>query len=315
MNLNELSDRYERWLTATQDLSEHTVRAYMADVSALRLFLGHRFNPAELSQDDLYKFVEHLSQEGRKSSTIRRRLYGVRRFCAWMSSQHVIKVDPTQDLTIRFSQTRRLPRAVSRRDLTQLVEHLATAAELHPGLDGPITGRNRSSAATTLLAVLLMVGTGVRVAELTTTRLTDVDLPSRTIRVAGKGRRERMVYLSNEFIVALLHSYVDRRGLHFGSAAPLLQNRSGNPLTPSAVRGRLERAGTAAGIPIRLTPHMLRHTAATQLIEAGVDIRFVQRLLGHASLTTTEIYTYVADRSLRHAITEADVIGSVLTLR
>ena len=315
MNLNDLSTRYESWLAATQDLSEHTVRAYMADVSALQFFLGPEFDAQELSPKDLYGFVEHLSLAERKSSTIRRRLSGVRRFCTWMKSEDVLEEDPAQDLTIRFSHERRLPRAVSRSDLSQLLEHLALAAELRTGAAGPRAGRNRSSATTTLLAVLLMVGTGVRVAELTATSVTDVDLPSRTIRVAGKGRRERMVYLSNDFIVALLNSYVERRGLDFGSPAPLLENRSGRPLTPSAVRGRLERAGSAAGIPLRVTPHMLRHTAATQLIEAGVDIRFVQRLLGHASLTTTEIYTHVADRSLRHAITEADVIGSFLTLR
>ena len=315
MNLQDLSDRYERWLSTTQDLSEHTVRAYMADAFALQVFLGAGFDPRELSPKDLYGFVEHLTLAERKSSTIRRRLSGVRRFCTWMKSEDVLGEDPAQELTVRFSHERRLPRAVSRSDLSRLLEYLALAADLRTGTAGPCTGRNRSSATTTLLAVLLMVGTGVRVAELTTTRVTDVDLPSRTIRVAGKGRRERMVYLSNDFIVALLNAYVERRGLDFGCHAPLLENRSGNPLTPSAVRGRLERAGTAAGIPVRITPHMLRHTAATQLIEAGVDIRFVQRLLGHASLTTTEIYTHVADRSLRHAITEADVIGSFLTLR
>ena len=235
MNLNDLSDRYKRWLATTQDLSEHTVRAYMADVSALQVFLGPEFDPQELSQKELYGFVEHLSLAGRRPATVRRRLFGVRRFCTWMQAQHILEEDPAQDLKVRFSQTRRLPRAVSRSDLSRLVEHLALASELRTNPHGLQTSRTQGPATTTLLAVLLMVGTGVRVAELTTTRLTDVDLPNRTIRVAGKGRRERLVYLSNDFIVALLNAYVARRGLDFGSPALATAAETDHPIPPSLI--------------------------------------------------------------------------------
>lgn len=315
MQLDELSTQYCRWLTATQDLSEHTVRAYESDVLALHRFLEATSFTAMLTPTVFYAFLEHLTESGHSSATVRRRLSGLRSFCGWLVAENHIEADPLADLAVRFSRPRRLPRAVSTSDLRSLLRHLSAEAELASGVEGLRTGASRMTQTATLLAVLVMVGTGIRVGELCETRIGQVDLPSRTIRVLGKGLRERMVYLSNAAIVSLLGGYIESREPSAEASSPLLINRSGNPLTPSALRTRLERAGAAAGMTSRLTPHMLRHTAATQLIEAGVDIRFVQRLLGHASLTTTEIYTHVADRSLRHAVTEADVLGSFLTLR
>lgn len=313
MHLKTLQADYERWLNTTQDLSPHTVLAYTTDVTAFHQFLRPRHDISTLSTADLYKFLEHLQTLGNSPTTIKRRLCGVRSYCGWLTATNHIETNPGSNLTIRFARPRRLPRAVSESDLRRLLRHLSNEAELGSGPEGQVTGLARNSQTTTLLAVLLMLGTGIRVGELTQTRLSDVDLPSRTIRVVGKGLRERLVYLSNDSIIRLISHYIDQCRPLAGSSTTLLVNRSGGSMTPSAVRTRFERAGLAAGMTTRLTPHMLRHTAATQLIEAGVDIRFVQRLLGHASLTTTEIYTHVADRSLRRAVTAADVLGSFMT--
>ncbi len=315
MTLGDLAPQYSRWLATTQDLSQHTIRAYEADLAALLKFVGPEFAPTSLNASVFYEFLEYLAVSGRSSTTIRRRLSGLRSFCDWLTASHQLDASPLADVSVRFSRPRRLPRAVSTTDLRKLTGYLSAEAELANGPMGLETAIDKRTETTTLLAVLLMVGTGMRVGELSSTAVDQVDLPSRTIRVIGKGLRERMVYLPNEGIISLLTCYMGHRSASANASGPLLINRSGGPLTPSALRGRLERAGLAAGLSTRLTPHMLRHTAATQLIEAGVDIRFVQRLLGHASLTTTEIYTHVADRSLRHAVTEADVLGSFLTLR
>jgi integrase/recombinase XerD len=157
-----------------------------------------------------------------------------------------------------------------------------------------------------------MLATGVRVNEVTGIRCIDIDLPSRSLRVLGKGQRERIVFLPNEWIAAFTSAYL---AVHTSLRLPqqqLLFNDCHRPLTPDAMRSRLAKASVSAGLRIHVTPHMLRHTAATQLIEAGVDIRFIQRLLGHASLTTTEIYTHVSDRALRQIVTETDVLTRLL---
>ena len=313
MQLTHQAHAFDRWLRTTQDLSVHTVRAYGDDVAAFERFLGGTYPVERISVDEIYAFVENLGTErGMSSSSIRRRLCGIRRFCAWLHDQGLLAEDPVPLINVRLSRPRRLPKAVSDTDLRRLLWHLRDAIDARGPLASPDRAA-RSVEATTLLAVALMVGTGMRVGELVAVQLRHVDLPSRTILVLGKGQRERYVYLSNEWIVDLIRSYVGDRFTDGDPTDLLLVNRSGRPLTTAALRGRLLRTADELEMTKRLTPHMLRHTAATQLIESGVDIRFVQRLLGHASLTTTEIYTHVADKSLRHAVTEADVLGKALT--
>ncbi len=154
-----------------------------------------------------------------------------------------------------------------------------------------------------------MVATGLRVSEVVGARHRDLDLPGRSLRVVGNGSRERQVFLTNEWITELAAAYLTTRSVLKVDHDRLLFNRNGAPLSAAAMRSRLSAAGTSAGTRHRVTPHMLRHTAATQLIEAGVDIRYVQRLLGHASLTTTELYTHVSDHALKRTISGADVLG------
>ena len=154
-----------------------------------------------------------------------------------------------------------------------------------------------------------MVATGLRVSEVVSIQYQDIDLSGRTVRIVGKGRRERQVFLTNRWIHALTRAYLETRaGLHVAHSN-LLFNRRHGPLTAPAMRSRLAKAAGHAGLSARVTPHMLRHSAATQLIEAGVDIRYIQRLLGHASLSTTEIYTHVSDQALRRVVSDADVLG------
>jgi integrase/recombinase XerD len=169
--------------------------------------------------------------------------------------------------------------------------------------------RGRPHEATTLLAVALMVATGLRVSEVVSIQYQDIDLSGRTVRIVGKGRRERQVFLTNRWIHALTRAYLETRASLPVAHPSLLFNRHHGPLTAPAMRSRLAKAAAHAGLTTRVTPHMLRHSAATQLIEAGVDIRYIQRLLGHASLSTTEIYTHVSDQALRRVVSDADVLG------
>ena len=143
-----------------------------------------------------------------------------------------------------------------------------------------------------------MLTTGVRVGELVAIRVEDVDLSNQSIYVIGKGRRERIVYLPSVWLRDLIAAYLLTREASQVGHEHLLFSSPLSPLSTVWVRSRLATAASAAGIR-RVTPHMLRHSAATQLIESGVDIRFVQRLLGHASLSTTEIYTHITNDALR----------------
>jgi integrase/recombinase XerD len=162
--------------------------------------------------------------------------------------------------------------------------------------------------ATTLIAASILLSTGIRVGEIATLDCANIDLANRSIRVRGKGSRDRIVYLLGDWLPTLLIAYLDTRAFLAIKHPYLLFNRTLTPLTPAAIRYRLAHASTEAALPRPITPHMLRHAAATNLIEAGVDIRFVQVLLGHASIKTTEIYTHVTNIALRRVLEEANIL-------
>ncbi len=302
---------YVRWLSIAKDLSPHTIRAYDGDVAAFERHLGRLATAAAIDQATVLGFVEMLRAEGLSVRSIRRRLSGVRGFCRWLVSQGVLVADPTAEIPVLAGRARTLPRVVPHHELDRLLCALRSNAGVKRDVDSGTVLR-RPGACTTLLAVSLLIATGARVHEIVGLACRDVDVPGRGLRITGKGRRQRQVFLTNDWIAGLTEAYLTARSTLELTHPYVLFSSNGGPLTPSALRLRLSQAAEDAGLHVRITPHMLRHTAATQLIEAGVDIRFVQRLLGHASLTTTEIYTHVSDMALSRVVSDADVLGRLL---
>lgn len=309
MRLSQARERYVRWLLAARDLSPHTLRAYEGDLSSFEEFVGCDLGVRELERSSLLDFLESQRARGLSPASLRRRASALRGFSRWLFAQNLIGSDPWHGESVALGRARKLPRALSRRDLNRLLTFLVQAAGMNADTTRPEFIQRRPHESTTLLAVALMVVTGVRVHEVVGFRCEDIDLAGRTIRLVGKGRRERQVFLTNDWITDLTDSYLRARSTLDPSHPRLLFNLHYRPLTTAAMRSRLAKAAAGAGVESRVTPHMLRHTAATQLIEAGVDIRYIQRLLGHSSLSTTEIYTHVSDQSLKRVVSEADVLG------
>ena len=311
MNTRQAQRDFVRWLANTKDLAPNTVRAYGSDLEALCLHMGVDAHVRDLSSDAIVGFIESQRSAGLSGASIRRRMSTLRAFSRWLISTQQLDMDPWTQVAVHIRKSRTLPRPIPPSDLKRLLSFLSQAAEL----SSSSTNRSafvRPNDVTTLLAVALMFATGLRVGEVVGIRWLDVDISSYSIRVMGKGFRERTVFLPDHWMMHLLGTYLDTR-LHLGiTHEHLLFNCAGKPLTAAAVRARLARVTSEAGIQRHITPHMLRHSAATQLIESGVDIRYVQRLLGHASLSTTEIYTHVSDLALRQMVTQADVLGKCL---
>jgi site-specific recombinase XerD len=299
---------YVRWLL-TRDLSPHTIRAYDGDLACFEQHVGPHAPVSSIDRESLTSFLEWQREVGLSPASLRRRASALRGFCRWMLSEGLLETDPWSGTSIMFRRTRRLPRFLAAHELDRLMAFLRLTAEVDTRVGDSDSMRERPHEATTLLAVALMVATGVRVHEVVGIECQDIDLPSRAIRLLGKGRRERRVYLTNDWITDLTGTYLKARSVLAPSHPYLLFNLRFEPLTPPAMRSRLAKAASAAGLSGHITPHMLRHTAATQLIEAGVDIRYIQRLLGHASLSTTEIYTHVSDDALKRVVSNADIIG------
>lgn len=307
MQVSHAREQYIRWLVSTRDLSSNTIRAYECDIAAFERHLGARALVSGIDRHCVLSFVEERRQAGLSARSLRRRASGLRGFCRWLLARGLIEMDPWFGISVPAGRGRRLPRLVPSSDLDRLLAVLCSMTEAR----GAVLSRPHES--TTLLGVAFIVATGVRVGELISITCDDIDLAGRSVRIVGKGSRERVVFLTNDWISDLTAIYLRTRSCLGVEHRQLLFNRRLNPLTAAAMRARLSKVARDAGLPVAVTPHMLRHTAATQLVEAGVDIRLIQRLLGHASLSTTEIYTHVSDRALRRMIADADILGRLLS--
>lgn len=261
--------------------SPATVKSYRADLLDLA-----RSVPtfAEFDLNALRAWLADAVAAGKSRATIARRTAAARAFSAWAARQGHI---PT-DVAARLSSpkvSRRLPTVVSAAEATAMMEDAAPA-------DDPVTIRNH-----TMLEVLY--GTGIRVGELVGLDCGDVDVHNRTIRVLGKGSKERVIPLGNAAERAVLHWLDDvRPRIARDDTEALFVGTRGKRIDPRQVRRVVDAAGKEAGTE-HLSPHSLRHSAATHLLEGGADLRVVQEGLGHSSLQTTQIYTHVSAERLK----------------
>ncbi len=278
-------------------LSEHTLRAYASD---LALFSALTTSRRAASASSIRKCLTVLAEDRNVApATARRRFASVRAFLRSTDEKLAAKIFGGWKLSIRAPV--RLPKAMAKRELGVLLGDASRGAA--PGIGGGDT---------THLCISLMAATGLRVSEMCGLKLGDVRLETGEIQVFGKGARERVVVIVNSQVRQALLRHMRALPEPRGSDAPLFRNRRGRPLSPQCFRLRLRALARRRGLEKPVTPHMLRHTAATLLLEGGVDTRFVQRLLGHASIATTQIYTHVSDVALRSALARADVMRGLL---
>jgi integrase/recombinase XerD len=284
--------RYLDWIAVERGLSRNTLAAYRRDLVKYRYYLRqHGVEDArDASETQIASFVGSLSaseyREGRhyRASSVARTLAAVRNFHRFLVGEGLADADPARGV-IRPKVPRTLPRALS---VDEVAAILASPGEDAAGL------RDR--------AVLeAMYGAGLRVSEVSGLDVDGVDLDQGSVRVFGKGSKERLVPLGRYGVEAIA-AYLSRARpafAHARSGPALFLNQHGGRLTRQGVHRVLQQAVKRAGVDKRVTPHTLRHSFATHLLEGGADIRVVQELLGHASLTTTQIYTLVTGDRLR----------------
>jgi integrase/recombinase XerC len=286
---------YERHLMAERGLSEHSVRAYMGDVTDLIDHLN-RLGHDELDALDIRGLRSWLAKQqslGKARSTIARRATAARVFTAWAQRTGRIATDPGALLASPKAH-KTLPGVLGQADTRAVLDAAAVAAD-----DGSPLGLRD-------LAIMeLLYATGIRVGELCALDLDEVDRHRRVVRVFGKGRKERSVPYGVPAGDALESWLAVRAQLvRDGSGAALFLGARGGRIDQRTVR-RVVHARIGAVDAPDLSPHGLRHTAATHLLEGGADLRSVQELLGHASLATTQVYTHVSSERLRAAYQQA----------
>jgi integrase/recombinase XerD len=285
---------YVSRMKTMRDPSDHTVRAYTSD---LRDYLGFvtRSRLCGGREDTIVAYARHLATERLAAPrTLRRRMACLRGFYKDLVRSGSLKQSPFTGLEMQLPRAKSLPRGVTRTDATRLA---STAWSIC--LDRKLSLSAKSFAA----AVLLLISTGLRVAELVQLRPMDFDAEGGGLHVRGKGRRERRVFVVDDRLRGLLARLSGRKG------ATSLLSADGQDWSIQSVRRSLRSFAKTADIEVHLTPHMLRHTCATLLLEDGVDLRFLQRLLGHENIATTAIYAHVGDVGLRTALTKAALLS------
>jgi site-specific recombinase XerD len=289
-------DEFLRFCTLERQLSVHTVQAYSADLRDFRKWLKSDLSIDEVITVTLKDYLEDMVGSRKLTvATVRRRFACLRAFFRRLANKEQCP-DPLANWRPLLPRRKRLPRTLSRNEAAFLVSSRNTSVE-----------RADDGAGVFLTIIRLMVVTGMRVGELCKLKLDDLSPDCSIVRIHGKGARDRVAYVTDPSLRKDLHRLMAQR--RKSQIEPLFVNRYGAQMRPQSVRSKLRRLAKEAGLARRVTPHMLRHTAATLLIETGVDIRFVQRLLGHSSIATTEIYTHVSDEALRVTLERADVLG------
>jgi integrase/recombinase XerD len=270
-------------------LSPHTIRAYDLDLGRFTQFLGKRAAVASCDKTVIHNYVRHLFDvRSLKESSVKRHLATLRSLFRWLEEEEHGVDDPFRGARIRIRMPKRLPRVIARADLRRLLLH----APPHTFAD--LTG---------YVATELLFATGMRVSELAGLLDAAVDVEDGTITIIGKGNRQRRVFVPDE-LKSLLADYRVARDRAASAAETFLVNSRGDAASPQMIRRLIRLHGERSNVRDRVTPHMFRHSVATYLLEEGVDIRYVQRLLGHRSISTTEIYTHVADAALKVKVTE-----------
>ncbi len=290
------TERFLQYLRAERNASSLTVKSYREDLTALTEYLtescGHCPRPGELRTLDLRGYVAALTEAGYAQSTVARRLASMRSFLRFAQREGLIDHNPAKPLR-NPRKSRKLPHFLSTDELGRLLGA--------PPRDTPAGLRDRAILET-------MYSAGLRVSETVGANFCDIDFDGGLVRVRGKGRRERLAPLGS-FALKAVAAYFAVRKLSpretQGAEAPVFLNRFGRRITTRSVGRMLEKYLKQTGLDLRTSPHTLRHSFATHLLDAGADIRSVQELLGHKSLVTTQIYTHVSTAGLLEAYEKA----------
>jgi integrase/recombinase XerD len=285
----DAASTFIRHCQSIRKLSPHTIRAYELDLARFSQFFGKRAAVAACDKTVIHNYVRHLFDVvALKESSVKRHLATLRSLFRWLEEDDQGIEDPFRGARIRIRMPKRLPRVIARADLRRLLLH-----------DKPPAFADL----TAYVATELLFATGMRVSELAGLLDAAVDVEDGTITIIGKGNRQRRVFVPDD-LKSLLSDYRIARDRGPSSADTFLVNSRGDAASPQMIRRLVRLHGERSEVRDRVTPHMFRHSVATYLLEEGVDIRYVQRLLGHRSISTTEIYTHVADAALKVRITE-----------
>lgn len=267
-------------------LNPKTLRAYRIDLAQ---FSDHiqSTDISEITSGMLENFIAELHQKY-KPKTVKRKIASLKALFHYFEYKELIERNPFNKVHIKFREPALLPKTIP---LHTVETFLST---IYKQLSDAKTTYQKRNALRDAAVIELLFATGMRISELCSLGVENVNLYDRTILIYGKGSKERKVQIGNDDVASILERYKDDFQTEIQSCGHFFANQNGRELSDQSVRRMINRYTSLAAINLHITPHMFRHTFATSLLEADVDIRYIQEILGHSSINITEIYTHVA---------------------
>ena len=288
MNLEDQLQEFFAYLSSERAHSPHTVSAYQRDLKDFDIFCRtESIGPAQVGLKELRKFFASMRRKALSPRTMARKLSALRQFYKFLLREGQLENDPTELLSVQVRQ-KRLPKHLNRKEIDSL---LAAAGQGESGI------RDRAM-------LEFWYATGCRVSELTGLQSDGIDFKEQVAKIKGKGSRERLVPLTPDAVSwcqkyqAVRHQWLQTSGE--GETDSFFIARNGKPLSRQSMWKLVKRYAEKAGIPRKVWPHMIRHSVATHVLAGGADLRAVQELLGHRSISTTEIYTHLDPENLKN---------------
>lgn len=284
--LNDYVVEYIEYCEYRKRLDRKTLKAYRID---LKQYTDYLQNISEFYfKDNLDKYITHLHKQY-KPKTVKRKIASLKAFFHYMEYKEILSENPFSKLDIRFREAKLLPKTIPFHSLQ------AFLSTLYQQKEKAASEYQFRCCIRDIAVIELLFATGMRISELCSLRPADIDFVSNNILIYGKGAKERILQIGNPEVLSALSLYHETFRTDIAACGYFFVNRLQKRLSDQSVRYMITHYAKLAGIEQHLTPHMFRHSFATLLLEQDVDIRYIQRMLGHSSISTTEIYTHVSN--------------------
>lgn len=280
-------------LKITKNLQEQTLKAYSSDITN---FLNY-INKETIEQIDILNYINYLFDEKKlKDRSIKRKIISLKIYFNFLEDNSIIKNNPFTKLKFKFKQEKKLPKTLQKNEVKKLLE------TVYNELNSSITPYKKFETIRNISLLEILISTGIRIQEASLITLNDISLQEKTIIIHGKGRKERQLFILNKYVLSSLKNWLTIRKTSSPNCNNIFINKYGNPLSIHSIENIFRKYKTLSNINIKATPHYLRHTFATNLLTNGADLRSVQEILGHSSISTTQIYLEISSNRKKQVL-------------
>ncbi len=290
-NYTEITSEYLNFCRYQKGLNPKTIKAYTIDLRQYYEFnLSSNYDWFEKTALSEYIYELHKRY---KPKTAKRKIACLKAFFHYLELEEILEINPFNKIQTKFQEPFVLPRTIPLKTIKKLLK------TVYKEKDKPMSDYRKSVVLRDIAMFEIMFATGMRISEICSLKNNDVDLKNKIVRVYGKGSKERLIQIENTDVINALKEY--KKHTHSKNDY-FFTNKLDNRLSEQSVRFMINHYVKLAGIDIHITPHMFRHSFATLLLEEDVDIRYIQQLLGHSSITTTQIYTHISMKKQRNIL-------------